>query len=341
MKIDRKQLLKALDIVKPGLSNKEAIEQSSTFAFIKGRVVTYNDEISVSHPLPELEDIEGVIDADKLFSILSRYSTDEVEMSLNEKSQIVIKSGRAKAGLTLQTEIRLPLDQEVSEKGKWHPLPRNFVEAVSFVMTAASRDPSKPMLGCVHVRKVGVVEATDSYQLAQFELESSVKIEDTLIPATSIVKLIKLENVHMVAEGNGWIHFKTKDDTVFSCRILSEDTFPDTAPAFKLEGSQLVMPKTINDILDRAAVFSKRDNVLSEEVIISVEDKRLKVSSKDGVGWFEEDVNANYKGSSFAFALAPYLLKTILNKTQACIVSKNKLKFEGTGWQYVALLRIV
>ena len=52
MKINRKELLDTLSIVSPGVSNKEmAIEQATTFAFLKDRVVTYNDEISISHPI--------------------------------------------------------------------------------------------------------------------------------------------------------------------------------------------------------------------------------------------------------------------------------------------------
>ena len=47
------ELIKALEAVRPGLANKEMIEQSTSFAFMKDRVVTYNDEISISYPKPK------------------------------------------------------------------------------------------------------------------------------------------------------------------------------------------------------------------------------------------------------------------------------------------------
>jgi len=39
MKINKKELKEALEIVKPGLANKEMIEQSTSFAFLKGKVI--------------------------------------------------------------------------------------------------------------------------------------------------------------------------------------------------------------------------------------------------------------------------------------------------------------
>jgi hypothetical protein len=51
MKIQKTNLIQALEKVRPGLSAKEAILQSTSFAFLNGCVVTYNDEISLSHPV--------------------------------------------------------------------------------------------------------------------------------------------------------------------------------------------------------------------------------------------------------------------------------------------------
>ena len=48
MKLNKADLQRALEIVKPGLANKEMIEHSTSFAFINGKVITYNDEISLS-----------------------------------------------------------------------------------------------------------------------------------------------------------------------------------------------------------------------------------------------------------------------------------------------------
>ena len=46
MKIETSKFKTALDVVKPALASKEIIEQTTSFAFINGTVVAYNDEIN-------------------------------------------------------------------------------------------------------------------------------------------------------------------------------------------------------------------------------------------------------------------------------------------------------
>jgi hypothetical protein len=78
--MQRQELIDALETVKPGLAQKEIVEQSSSFAFIDGKVVTYNDEISISHPVEGLK-VEGAVRAEELYQLLHRITRDEVEIS--------------------------------------------------------------------------------------------------------------------------------------------------------------------------------------------------------------------------------------------------------------------
>ena len=48
------------------LANRELIEQSTSFAFMKNLVVTYNDEISITHPVEGLN-LTGAIKADEFY----------------------------------------------------------------------------------------------------------------------------------------------------------------------------------------------------------------------------------------------------------------------------------
>ena len=51
MKINKQQFIEALELVKPGLAAKEIIEQSTSFVFRAGQVITYNDEVAVHAPV--------------------------------------------------------------------------------------------------------------------------------------------------------------------------------------------------------------------------------------------------------------------------------------------------
>ena len=217
--------------MKPGLANKEIIEQTTSFAFFEGRVVTYNDEISISHPLEGLK-LEGAVIADKLYALLGKIKKEEIEIKV-EGSEILISSGRIKAGLTLQSEIKLPLGEEVMTKSKWKALPEKFTKSVSFVMTSCSRDMSRAVLTAVHINKDGFIEASDSYRVARCDLGEEMPVKTFLLPASSAVEMVKF-NPTYIAEGKGWIHFKTEEDSIMSCRIF-EDEYPDTKPHLKNE----------------------------------------------------------------------------------------------------------
>jgi len=92
MKIEKSKLQEALRIVEPGLAEKEIpyLEQSKSFAFVGGKIITYNDEISISHPIEGWGDIEGVIQAKKLYDLLSKLSAKELDIFINKKSEMII-----------------------------------------------------------------------------------------------------------------------------------------------------------------------------------------------------------------------------------------------------------
>lgn len=337
MIINKQKLQEALEIVKPGLSNKDSIEQATSFAFTKGNVVTYNDEISISHPVEGVE-FEGAVVADKLYALINKIKKDEIDIELKD-NEIIITSGRSKAGLTIASEIKLPLS-EVETKGKWKPLPKNFNKFLKLAMASCGKDLSRPILSCVHITKEGIVEASDGYRVTQCTLEEQMPIKDFLLPATSANNVSKL-NPTKVSEGKGWIHFQTEGGTVISCRVF-EAKYPNINSILTMdETTRLILPKTIQEVLDRANVFARRDTVLEEVVNVVIDNNRFKISAEadGGEGWFEEEVNLKYGGEKISFYITPYLLKGILNETQECNLGTKKLKFHGEGWIYLTMLR--
>lgn len=339
MQINKNELVQALEIVKPGLASKEIIEQATSFAFIDDRVVTYNDEISISHPIEGLN-LTGAIESDQLYKFLNKIKKDEIEFTI-ENNQIILTTGRAKAGLTLHAEVTLPLDKELSDKGKWKSLPTDFSKFLAFAMTSCSRDMSKPILTCVHVSKHGIIESSDNYRITQCHLESEMPLDDFLIPATSAAEVVKINPVK-IAEGTGWMHFQNEIGTVLSCRVINE-AFPNITPHLKVDGIRLILPNSTSEVLDRAMVFSKRDHSLDETVFVSIQDRRLQIRSESSCGWFEEDINMKYSGDPVLFAITPSLLKGILSETSECEINADthKLKFAGERWIHLTMLKII
>ena len=292
MKVSKKDLQVALEKVKPGLASKEMIEQSTSFAFVGDRVVTYNDEISISHPVKGLN-VKGAIKAQTLYSFLSKIRREEIDVEW-EENQVKITAGRAKAGLVFEAEVKLPIE-EVGAIGDWKPLPEDFLEAMRFCHPCCSKDMSRPILTCVHVSDKKV-QASDSYQIIEYRLEKKMPIKGFLLPASAVRELIKY-NVKEIAEGEGWVHFRSEEGTIFSSRIF-EGNFPDIEKFLEFDGVDIPFPSNAIQALDRAKVFTKSDFAGDDLATVDVEvsDGKIKLSAKDESGWFEEIVRTKYDG---------------------------------------------
>lgn len=332
--IQKNELIRALEIVKPGLANTDLIEQATSFAFMEGRVVTYNDEISLSHPVENL-DINGAIQADQFYVLLKKMKKDEIEIGIDGE-EVQLKCGRVKAGLLLKKEIKLPLE-EIGEIQTWKEIPDDFAQGLSFATPCCSKDLSRPILTCVHVSQHGLIESCDSYRMTQYRLNNEMPISSFLLPARSAIALLKIKPKY-VAEGDAWVHFKTEEDTIFSTRIFKEN-YVDISSFLKVEGKKVLLPSSLLEILDRAYVVAKRDYFLDEAVKIEIEDRQLTIKSESEVSWFEETSNIKYTGEAFSFTIIPLLLKDILKETNECVIGGNRMLFCGDRWDYVSILK--
>lgn len=335
MKISKSDLKRALEIVKPGLANKEIIDQTTSFAFIDGKVITYNDEICITHPIKDIN-FQGAVRAEELYKFLGKSEADEIDITINE-NEIVMKAGRSKVGLPLQVKILLPLDEELTQKGKWKNLPENFVSALTFAEASCSRDLSNAKMICVHINEQGFIEGTDNLRISHWNLKSPIPFPTILVPHTSILEVVKINPIQ-AAKGNGWVHFKNEEGTIISCRVFNEK-FVDTAPFLnsKEKGKVVDFPSSLTAALDRAQIFVEKQE--EKDVNLTLNDKFLTVSSESERGWFKENIPTKNKGEAFTFMIAPNFLKAILSKTTKCELFKGRLKFEGEDWVYITSLK--
>jgi hypothetical protein len=334
MKINKKDLQDALEIVKPGLSNKLIIEQTTSFAFLQDRVVTYNDEISISHPVKDLL-LNGAIKAEELFKLLSKIKKDEISIEITN-NEIIISSGKAKAGFILETEISLPLlDLSVAD---WQKLPAKFNQHLLKCIPCCSKDMSRLILTGVYTNLAdGYITASDGYRIMKTNIKASKKGTNFLISAMAATEVAKLNPIQFSLDDN-WVHFKNEQNTTISCRLINE-LYPAILPHLEVFGKSITFPESIIDILDRASIMGKQDNLIDELLDIEIQNNQIKINSRSSAGWFEESANIRYKDEVIKFKMTPGLFRTILNEIKTCIISKKVIKFVGEDWEYIGLLR--
>lgn len=299
-------------------------------------MVTYNDAISVRHPLPSLDGLTGAVSAEELFAFVDRSSADTISLDVNE-GELRVKAGRAKVGLKLAAEVLFPLD-ETQVDGKWFDVPEDFLDGLQMALYAVSKDASMPSLTCIHIHG-DHIESSDNIRLTRYICAGKVGLGEVLLPAKAAEELVQYE-VKKCSLGNkgSWAHFLVEGDAVFSARLVKAK-YPTLTPILKVDGASIPLPKKIGGVLNKAGVFSKREHALDQEVDITIETRRMVVKAKSDLGWFEEEVGIRYEGEPASFSVHPGFLADACEREATCTLSPNRMKFESDKWTHVIALK--
>ena len=192
---------------------------------------------------------------------------------------------------------------------------------------------SRPILTCVNVRG-GKVEASDSFQIIQYQLKKKMPA-DFLIPASSVKELIKYD-IQEVSVGENWVHFRTPEGTIFSCRTV-EGKFPNVEKFLGIEGEEFTFPEDMREALNRANVFAKKETDISTIPTVKVIAKNgeLILSARNEYGWFEEKLKTQHKDVKFSFSIGVEFLISLFDRLKTCRISDKKISFAGDSWTHV------
>lgn len=331
--VNREAFLQKLQMVQPGLSPREVVEQSSCFIFKNGRVITYNDEIACKIVSGLPKDLTGAVQATPLLAILQKLTEEEIDVE-PDGTELVIVGKRRKAGVRMEADILLPVSN-IEPPTDWQDLHPNFCEAVGIVQECASKDQSTFAAVCVHVHPKWV-EATDNTQLARYRLKTGAT-EPYLVRRDSIKHITSL-GMTQFAETESWIHYRNAEKLVLSSRRHLE-SFPDCTAVIKAEEKRapLTLPKGLAEACEKADIFT-RDNVEENEVTVELRPGKLHISGQGASGWYSETRKIKYEGRPMSFLIGPNLLKEITQKHNECTVSKTQLRVENERFVFIAAL---
>ena len=327
MRVNREKLLGILEQVSPGLAPKEMIEQSSCVVFHRGRVCTFNDEIScsVASPIPELT---GAVAAKPLLDLLSRMDEDEVDIVQEDKGLLVKGRGK-RAKVNMEAEVLLPIDT-VEAPEQWFPLPKEFCEAVGIVYSCAAAESSNFSLTCVHIAPT-FIEACDRFQLSRYPIESPVD-GSVLARAVSLAKIAPLAMTEM-ALTPAWVHFRNAVGLTFSCRRFL-DKYMDLSQFIDRSGAaRVALPGSLEEIVNKAEIFSG-ENKVSNHMLVELRPGKLSIRGEGPQGWYEERRDVAYDGPGVAFLINPKMLLSISKKSNDCCIRPGRLSVDSGKFFY-------
>ncbi len=330
MKLNREALLQKLQSISPGLSTKDVIEQSSTYVFKDGRIITFNDEVSCSIDSP-IEDAECSVPSKPLLSILEKLKNEEVTVEVTDE-YFCVKGKNNRTRIRMDMEILLPIEA-VEPPDKWKKLPSDFCEAVGLVQTCTGDDASDFKMTCVRITDK-FLEACDNHQMIRWNTETPIK--DCLLKSGSIKHVSRL-GMSKASVTDSWVHFKNETGLVLSCRKWTNEDYPDLSEILKTTGVKSVLPVGLGEAVERASVFCESDITIGS-VEVKIKGSKLVLKSYGPYGDYEERTKIKYDGEPMRFRASPKLLAAIASRTKDCILTETRLKTETDKWICVVCL---
>ncbi len=325
--IDRQELLRRLEAVSHGLSPKDIIEQSASFIFRDGEVLTFNDEVCCRSSSGLPESFLGAVPHDPLLNTLRKLKEDSLSVETVEGGLELVGKGR-RAHVRMEAEVLLPVDK-VGIPDSWTALPKDFLEALSIVQSCAGKDESRFERVCVHIHPKWL-EASDNTQMARYNLKTGFQ-ESVLIRRDAVRPLTQL-GVTEFSDTEAWVHFRSQDLTYSIRRHLAD--YPNLTRVLEVEGDTVKLPKGLVDAAELAAVFVEKDDL----VTVELKQGRVKVKGEGPRGWYSESKKSTYQGDPIVFRIAPSLLAEIVKRHDECIIREGRLKVDGGKWAYVTSL---
>jgi hypothetical protein len=331
MRINREKLLGSLESIRPGLSQREILEQSSCIVFLDGFACTYDDEVSCRAPTGLDESFRGAVKAESLLKLLHELPEDEVDVNFSDTEMTVKGKGR-KGFYGVEKDIVLPVDQ-VDFPEQWRTLPDDFCEAIGTVGRCASSDESRFNLTCLHIAPKWV-EASDEYQVCRWRTQTGFP-EPVLLRQSSVRHIATLGMTES-GETKSWVHFRNASGLILSCRRYVED-YPELRHYLKPGGDPLVLPKGLIEAAGRADIFSSEngdDNVVE----VSIKSGHLQIVGRGASGRYEEKKKLAYDGQPVRFCIPPQLLADTVKRHNECSIQSNRLYIDGGSYVYVSAL---
>lgn len=336
-KINRNELLKVLNALKPGLASKAIVEQSTHFMFLGKDVATFSDQVAIIHPLKT--DVSFSVKGDEFYKIIS--GTEEGEIIFNlEDDKLTIESEGTSAGMPTLIDDKDKVEKLVNnlkkEMKNWIDLPEDFIQGCFLTMFSAAKDLSMGTLSCLYVKGENIF-SSDSIR-ASWAVVSG-EMPEFLIPVKDVQELVKFSNLTSYCMSDNWVHFKTEDNVTFSVKKVL-GTFKDLTKRFNVEGESLEFPKELKEILKSITFLAEGDVDLNKVISIKIEKNKIICRAEKETGWIEKKLDFKYKGTPISFLINPIFLSQVLDKTTSLTICDHAVLFQAEAFFHIIMLPI-
>jgi len=335
MKINKKELLEKLDLVKnTAIGWKNILDVSNTFFFTGDYLVAYNDKTFFAIKIKT--DFKCIVSAKEFYKIIYNIQQEKIKIE-KEKEQLKI------TGKNIQIEINcLLVDISLIEKTmelipqKWKKFPTNFYKGLSLNVFSTSKEITKPAFTCIHVKN-DIIESSDNFRISKFIMNKTIK-DELMLPFFSVAELLSLKiKLYLYAKSNGWLFLSDEDCFyVFGMRELCVD-FPDTSSFFSLKGEKITLPEKFIDNVELVSVLASGDYDFDKRINIVIKDGYIYCKTQNQIG----TIKTKFKTDNLQeinFEINPIFLKEILKNSLEFVYNNSYIMFISNNYKHVISL---
>lgn len=336
MRVNREELLSRLESLRPGLSSREVLEQSSCFVFKEGNAATFNGEVCCRCPTGLEPSFTGAVKSGPLLNILRKTPDDEIEVS-EEGGAFFVRRKGGTTKFNVEADIHLPVEY-VEQPKLWLDLHEEFCEAVGLVKECAGKQNANFAITCLHIHPKWI-EATDTCQVIRYKIRTGVN-QSILVRRDSIKHICDMGMTEF-SETDAWIHFKNASGLMMSFGRYPVDQEINLGKHLKTTGSPLRFPKGIKLAAELAGEFSCENGVENNMVKVELEPGRMIIEGTGISGMHRERRKITYNGDHICFLISPKLLGDIVDRYNECQLADDRLKVDGGKWRYISFLGVI
>lgn len=353
MLVQKKEMLAKLAYLTVAVAAKNNNLQMDCLVFDGHTFHTFNDDVAVSVPVPELRGVPKFAAKFKEFqAFIAKWPRDDFEFEVTD-THVCISNKRARARVACGSQILMPYNEW--NKGTADiELDRDFSEGLALVAPVCGKDSTRPLMTCVWLYGRNII-ATDAISLARFKLGNEDMPTDAPIylPAAAAAIVSKFSVLaYGVSDNNQWMFFRVGDKkhkAVIACRTPSfgeegNKTLQSMLALFKNKMMvKFDLPARLEEVLDRASVIVRDEvgDVLGLLVRVELETDWMTITTTSHLGDYTERQRVDFKGQHIDFYVNAEFLAKAIKDRQTIGVCDTLARVYGKNFDYlVALARM-
>ena len=337
MKVNRKELVNILSLLRPGLNKDEKGKETCHFIFFTDQITVYNDKMCIIHPF-ESED-EFSVKGEEFYRLINGITDEEIDLIV-KNNKIKIKSKTTSSQLALLEEDQKNVSEKIisleENYSKWIKLPSNFIEALSLCHFSASSDLTMGANSCVQI--VGdKCYATDNVRASYYTMDETMK--NFNIPAKTVIELIKFP-ITEYCYNKKWVSFKTDDDVIFSCATVGEifDCSQIDRLFLELENLPVVeLPDELKQTIIEVLILASDDVRTGKRIFISLNKNSLLVRAENELGFVEKTIEIDYEEEPLEMGINSNFITQILDRSYEMYIGEKSLYFAVPNFFHIMM----